>query len=67
MALNRYEGHRYLGVRDTMVVYDLEDAEQTASLEERMESDDLFRRNMIQTFAPDTLPEARNRGFAPVG
>lgn len=65
MDIKRYEGHRFLGVRDTMIAYDLSDEEQAAELVERIEESDLFQRNLIQTFAPDTLAEARNRGFAP--
>lgn len=64
--LRRFEQHRYIGTRDTMKVYDSDDAKHIATLEARMESDGLFDRNLLQTFAPDELPEARNRGFTPV-
>lgn len=46
-----------------MVVYDCDDAGDLAELERRAAADDLFARNLLQTFAPDELPEARNRGF----
>lgn len=46
-----------------MIVYDCDDPEQFALLEHRVESDDLLGRNLIQTYGPDTLAEARNRGF----
>ena len=66
--LVRFEGHRFVGTRDTMTVYDCDDPSQAAELEARVRDDDLLVANMLQTFGPDTLPEARNRGFrAPVG
>lgn len=61
--LKRFESHRYVGTRDDMIVYDTDDPVQGAALEGRARSDDLFRRNLLQTFAPDDLAEARNRGF----
>ncbi|MEZ5176506.1 MAG: hypothetical protein R2823_09925 [Acidimicrobiia bacterium] len=62
-GLTRFEAHRFVGTRDDMRVYDCEDAEQLAALVERVETDDLMRRKMLQSFGPDTLVEARNRGF----
>ncbi len=49
-----------------MIVYDCDDAHQFARLETRLEDDGLLGRNLIQSFAPDTLAEARNRGFRSV-
>jgi len=49
-----------------MVVYDCDDAEQFAALSERVSSEDLVERTMLSSFAPDTLAEARNRGFLPL-
>ena len=46
-----------------MVVYDCDDDEQYVALSERVENDDLVRRLLVQSFAPDTAAEARNRGF----
>ena len=46
-----------------MIVYDCDDPEQFVLLEQRVDYDDLLRRNLIQTYGPDTLAEARNRGF----
>lgn len=64
--VKRFEDHRLIGLRDTMVVYDCDDLAQFQVLEERVESDDLVGRTMVQTFAPDTPSEAANRGFRPV-
>jgi hypothetical protein len=63
--LRRFDQHRFVGTRDTMTVYDGDDEEQFSELETRVAEDDLFDRNLLQAFAPDTLPEARNRGFSP--
>ncbi len=49
-----------------MVVYDCDDPEDLAQLEAREDGDRLLQRNLLQTFAPDELPEARNRGFTPL-
>jgi hypothetical protein len=64
--LSRFEDYRFIGVRDTMVVYDCDDAEQFAELERRVTEEDLLGRNLLQAFAPDTLEEAENRGFRAV-
>lgn len=63
--LSRFEGYRFIGVRDTMLVYDCDDGDQFAELEERVDEEDLSNRLLLQSFAPDTLVEARNRGFKP--
>lgn len=61
--LRRLEGHRFVGVRDSMVVYDTDDADEAAELAGRLDQDDLIQANLVQTFGPDLLAEARNRGF----
>ncbi len=48
-----------------MVVYDCDDEEQFSELGRRVADEDLVAQNLIQTFGPDVLPEARNRGFKP--
>lgn len=63
--LSRFEGYRFIGVRDTMIVYDCDEAEQFEELQERVDEDDLSDRLLLQSFAPDTLVEAKNRGFRP--
>jgi hypothetical protein len=65
--LRRFENHRYVGTRDDMVVYDCDDADQFATLEERIEADDLMNRDLLQAFGPDEPAEARNRGFRLAG
>lgn len=61
--LSRFENYRFVGVRDTMRVYDCDDETQFAELSARVDSEDLVSRNQIQVFAPDDPVEARNRGF----
>ncbi|HHC09469.1 MAG TPA: hypothetical protein ENK55_12280 [Actinobacteria bacterium] len=63
--LPRFEAHRYVGTRDTMVVYDCDDPGAFEELSARVEEERLLDRNLLQAFAPDALPEARNRGFRP--
>jgi hypothetical protein len=48
-----------------MRVYDCDDETQFATLEERVVDEMLLTRKLLQSFAPDTLDEARNRGFRP--
>ena len=64
--LRRFEENRFVGARDTMTVYDCDIADQFAALESRIEADGLVGQRLIQTYGPDTLAEARNRGFRPV-
>jgi hypothetical protein len=61
--LRRFEEHRFVGTRDTMRVYDTDDAQQSEALASRIESDGLLERRLLQTFGPDTIFEAANRGF----
>ena len=63
--LNRFEDHRFVGTRDDMVVYDCDDDEAAAVLEARIAEHSLLADNLLQTFGPDSLAEARNRGFSP--
>jgi len=65
--LRRFEHNRFVGARDTMRVYDCDDDSQLAAIQSRIESDDLVGRLLIQTYGPDNLAEARNRGFSPPG
>ncbi len=63
--LARFEGYRHIGVRDTMVCYDCDDNDQFEELRSRVDGEGLIGANLLQSFAPDTLEEARNRGFRP--
>lgn len=54
----RYEHHRYVGDKRTQVVYDLDaDDVDPEIIDELMESEQYLG------FGPDTLAEARNRGY----
>jgi len=64
--LSRFEHYRFIGARDTMRVYDSDDPDQFEDLQRRVTEDDLVGRKLVQAFAPDTVDEARNRGFKPV-
>lgn len=64
--LARFEDYRFVGTRDTMLVYDCDDADQFTELEERVDEEDLVGEKLLQAFAPDTLDEASNRGFRPL-
>ena len=48
-----------------MIAYDCDDPDQFAMLESRMKAGDLVDERRLQAFGPDTLAEARNRGFDP--
>ncbi len=45
-----------------MLVYDCDDTVQFTELEGRAEDGDLLDLNLLQSFAPDSLDEAANRG-----
>ena len=55
---SRFEHARWLGDKRTQLVYEIETAEQDAI-------DDIVAAEAGQTFGPDTLVEARNRGYRP--
>ncbi len=61
--LRRFPENRYLGLRDSMIVYDCDDDDEYTSVATTIVDEDLVTRLGVQTFAPDTLAEARNRGF----
>ncbi len=55
----KFEHHRFLGDKRTQVVYDLDELdEEFVPLIE-----DLMAAETFLCFAPDTLAEARNRGY----
>ena len=66
--LRRFPDHRFVGTRDDMVVHDCDDDARFRALEERVASENLIGRLLVQAFGPDSLAEARNRGYrAPPG
>ena len=54
----RFEHHRYLGDKRTQALYDLDDPTVPQAL-----IDELMASEQFLCFAPDTEPEARNRGY----
>ena len=64
--LNRFEKYRFLGNRLIMKVYDCDNEEQFKSLEILFEEKEMLKNNKIQSFSPDSLDEAMNRGYKPV-
>ena len=63
--LRRFSGYRFIGSRDDMIVYDCDDPDEFAEIEQAVSDRRLDQENLISTFAPDVLPEAVNRGFRP--
>jgi hypothetical protein len=61
---SRFESFRYLGDKRNQTVYDL-DLTESAGLEPVI--DELVASEAFAAFAPDTLAEARNRGYHPHG
>ena len=59
---SRFEGFRYLGDKRHQVVYDLDtdDPDTQSKIAELVASEE------FAAFSPDTLAEARNRGYRPV-
>ena len=58
-----FEHYRYLGDKRTQIVYDLDlygsDADATAAI------DDVLASEQFIAISPQTLAEARNRGYRP--
>lgn len=57
----RFEEFRYLGDKRTQRVYDL-DADDEAT---QRAVEEILRSEQFVVFSPDTLAEARNRGYRP--
>lgn len=49
--------HRFIGDKRSQVVYDLDDVTDSGVIDELVQS------QRVATFGPDSLPEARNRGY----
>jgi hypothetical protein len=55
----RFEHHRFVGDKRTQLVYDLDEWTDEAVIDELMASEAYL------CFGPDSLAEARNRGYRP--
>jgi hypothetical protein len=55
--LLRFEHNRFVGDKRTQVVHDIDACDAPAVIEE------LLAAEAFLCFGPDTLPEARNRGY----
>jgi len=55
----RFEHHRFVGDKRTQLVYDLDSWTDAEVIDELMEAETYV------CFGPDTLAEARNRGYRP--
>ncbi len=64
--LRRFEEHRWVGTRRDMRVYDCDDSVQFEALSALVDDGNLVDDLGLQSFGPDTLAEARNRGFRQV-
>ena len=49
-----------------MKVYDCDNDEQFKTLNTLYEEKEMLKNNKIQSFSPDSLEEAKNRGYKPV-
>ena len=61
----KFENYRFLGNRKNMRVYDCDNQEEFAQIENLINDKYLIINNLIQAFAPDNIHEAKNRGFKP--
>ncbi len=57
----RFEHYRHLGDKRSQIVHDLDNTSDECGL------DDLLASEQFLAISPDTVPEARNRGFRPCG
>lgn len=55
--LTRFEEHQYVGDKRTQVVHDIDACDAPAAIAELVDAETYL------CFAPDTLVEARNRGY----
>ena len=59
--LSVFENNRFIGDKRTQEVYDLDELDETESMQVLV--DELLESETFICFAPDTLAEARNRGY----
>ncbi len=57
--LGKFEDHRWVGDKRNQVVYDIDHLDDQALIDELMAAETFL------CFGPDTLAEARNRGYRP--
>jgi hypothetical protein len=55
----KFEHHRWVGDKRTQIVYDVDNLTDSTPIDELMAS------GAYLCFGPDTLAEARNRGYRP--
>ena len=55
----KFEHSRWVGDKRSQVVYDVDNIDDPAIIDELMEAETFL------SFGPDTLAEARNRGYKP--
>ena len=55
------DSNRFIGDKRTQEVYDLDELDESESIQVRI--DELVESETFVCFAPDTLAEARNRGY----
>jgi hypothetical protein len=60
---SKFEEFRYLGDKRTQVVYDLDLTDSDPDVAARVE--ELMASEQFAAFSPDTIAEARNRGYRP--
>ena len=63
--LDRFENSRFVGYKKNMKVYDCDNDEQFSKLTAMMDNLDYIKLNLIQSFSPDSIDEAKNKGFKP--
>ena len=63
--LDRFENSRFVGYRKNMKFYDCDNDEQFSKLTAMVDNLDYIKLNLIQSFSPDSIDEAKNRGFKP--
>ena len=63
--LDRFENSRFVGYKKNMKVYDCDNDEQFSKLTAMMDNLDYIKLNLIQSFSPDSIDEAKDRGFKP--
>lgn len=61
----KFEHNRWVGDRRTQVVYDVDNIDEPSIIEELMKTKDMpaIQGVPYTCFGPDTLAEARNRGY----